>query len=69
MDSPLQLLLVTETSGEDKTDVIYINEVIKHFFWYIWSKCSMDYSWRQNPLQRQENRKQNKKPQKYVWII
>ena len=32
MDSPLQLLLVTETSGEDKTDVIYINEVIKHFF-------------------------------------
>lgn len=32
MDNPLQLLLVTETSGEDKTDVIYINEVIKHFF-------------------------------------
>lgn len=32
MDNPLQLLLVTETSGEDKTDVIYINEVIKYFF-------------------------------------
>ena len=32
MDNPLQLLLVTETSGEDKTDVIYINEVIKCFF-------------------------------------
>lgn len=32
MNNPLQLLLVTETSGEDKTDVIYINEVIKHFF-------------------------------------
>ncbi|MBO5578737.1 MAG: hypothetical protein J5955_06540 [Bacilli bacterium] len=32
MNNPLQLLLVTETSGEDKTDVIYINEVIKYFF-------------------------------------
>lgn len=32
MDNPLQLLLVTETSGEEKTDAIYINDVIKHFF-------------------------------------
>ncbi len=32
MDNPLQLLLVIETSDEDKTDAIYINEVIKHFF-------------------------------------
>ena len=32
MDNLFQLLLVTETSDEDKTDAIYINEVIKHFF-------------------------------------
>lgn len=29
---PLQLLLVVETNSEDKTDVIYINEVIKKYF-------------------------------------
>ena len=30
--NPLQLLLVVETNSEDKTDVIYINEVIKKYF-------------------------------------
>lgn len=29
---PLQLLLVVETSSEDKTDAIYINEVIRKYF-------------------------------------
>lgn len=32
MNKPHQLLLVVETSSEEKTDAIYINEVIKKYF-------------------------------------
>lgn len=31
-ETPLQILLVVETSDEDKSDTIYINEVLKTYF-------------------------------------